>query len=67
MKTKKIDAGSVNVYKVQQSTKTIEFLTNQYKKRRISTENYIKLVHENLANLTSQRNYSEYLNNIGQN
>ena len=67
MENKKYEAGSINVAKIKESIKTIEMLTSQYKKRRMSTENYIKLVHENLSNLTSQRNYNEYLNNIGQN
>lgn len=60
-------AGSVNVAKIQESVKSIEILTSQYKKRRMSTQEYIKLVHENLSNLTNQRNYREYLNKIGQN
>ena len=47
--------------------KSIEVLTSQYKKRRMSTQEYIKLVHENLSHLTTQRNYMEYLNSIGQN
>lgn len=67
MEKKKYEAGSVNVAKIKESVKTIELLTSQYKKRRMNTENYIKLVHENLANLTTQRNYTDYLNNIGQN
>ena len=61
------EAGSVNVAKIRESIKAIEMLTSQYKKRRMNTENYIKLVHENLSNLTNQRNYKEYLKNIGQN
>jgi hypothetical protein len=53
--------------KVKEATSAIEFLTRQYKRKRISTESYIKLVHENLSQLTTQRNYLEYLKNIGQN
>jgi hypothetical protein len=60
-------AGSVNVTKIQESVKSIEILTSQYKKRRMSTQEYIKLVHENLSHLTTQRNYLDYLNSIGQN
>jgi hypothetical protein len=67
MENKKYEAGSINVAKIQEATKSIEFLTNQYKKRRMSTEDYIKSVHENLGNLTTRRNYVEYLNHIGQN
>ena len=67
MGNKKNEAGSINTAQIKESVKSIEILTSQYKKRRLNTENYIKLVHENLANLTNQRNYTEYLNNIGQN
>jgi hypothetical protein len=65
MENKKYEAGSINVAKIQEATKSIEFLTNQYKKRRMNTEDYIKMIHENLAQLTSQRNYQEYLKHIG--
>ena len=67
MEKKKYEAGSINVAKIRESVKTIELLTSQYKKRRMNTEDYIKLVHENLSNLTTQRNYTDYLKNIGQN
>jgi len=67
MENKKYEAGSINTVKIKESIKSIELLTSQYKKKRMSTENYIKLVHEKLANLTTQRNYVEYLKNIGQN
>ena len=64
---KKNEPGSVNVKKITESTTAIENLTSQYKKKRISTEIYIKQVHENLSKLTTQRDYLEYLKNIGQN
>lgn len=62
----KYEPGSINVVSIQDSIKSIEMLTKQYKRRRLSTENYIKMVHENLSKLTSQRNYIQYLKNIGQ-
>jgi hypothetical protein len=64
---KNYEAGSINVVKIKESVKAIEFLTKQYKRKRMSTEDYIKSIHENLSQLTTQRNYLEYLNNIGQN
>ena len=67
MEKKKYEAGSINVAKIRESIKTIEILTSQYKKRRMNTEDYIKSVHESLSNLTTQRNYIDYLKNIGQN
>lgn len=67
METKKTEPGSINVKKITESTTAIENLTKQYKKKRISTENFIISVHENLAKLTTQRDYLEYLKHIGQN
>lgn len=64
--TNKTQAGSVNVKEINQAVKTIEMLTNQYKRKRMSTEKYIQSVHESLSKLTSERNYWEYLKNIGQ-
>lgn len=63
----KKEPGTINVAKIKESVNAIEFLTKQYKRKRMSTEQYIKSVHENLSHLTTQRNYLEYLNNIGQN
>lgn len=63
----KREAGSINVAKIKESVNAIEFLTKQYKRKRMSTEQYIKSVHENLSHLTTQRNYLEYLSSIGQN
>ncbi len=66
MTTKKMEPGSVNMKEIVESIKTIEVLTSQYKKKRLSTDKYLSLMNESLSNLTSQRNYLEYLKNIGQ-
>lgn len=66
MNTKK-EPGIINVVKINESIKSIHFLTSQYKRKRIDTKNYIKLIHENLSQLTTERNYLNYLKNIGQN
>jgi len=65
MENKKYEPGSINVKLITESVNSIELLTKMYKRKRISTENYIKKVHENLSKLTSQRNYLEYLKNLG--
>jgi hypothetical protein len=65
MENKKYEPGSINVKLITESVNSIELLTKMYKRKRISTENYIKQVHENLSKLTSQRNYLEYLKNLG--
>lgn len=63
---KTYEPGSVNVKEITEAVKSIEFLTQQYKRKRMSTESYIQSVHENLLRLTSERNYWDYLKNIGQ-
>lgn len=65
MKAKQ-EPGSVNTKQITESLKAIEVLTSQYKRKRMSTENYIQMMHENLSKLTDERNYWEYLKNIGQ-
>jgi len=67
MENKKETTGTINVAKINESIKSIECLTSQYKRKRMTTEQYIKNVHENLSNLTTERNYFEYLRSIGQN
>jgi hypothetical protein len=62
----KAETGSVDMKKIGDSLNSIEFLTSQYKRKRISTEIYIQKVHENLSKMTTERNYWEYLKNIGQ-
>ena len=58
--------GSKNVKMINEATKRIETLTSQYKKKRITTENYIKEVHLSLSQMSDERDYVEYLTNIGQ-
>jgi hypothetical protein len=58
--------GTKDIKAIQDSIKRIELLTTNYKKKRMSEESYIKGVHEALSKMTSQRNYVEYLSNIGQ-
>lgn len=58
--------GSKNVVATKESIKNIETLTNLFKRKRISEQDYILKVNQNLAKLTDERNYIEYLVNIGQ-
>jgi hypothetical protein len=64
---KEYTPGSVNVKEIKEAVKAIELYTSMYKRKRLTTENYIKKVHIALSRLTSQRDYFEYLRNIGQN
>lgn len=59
-------AGTKNIKQINESIKRIESLTNQYKRKRMSEENYIKSVHEALSKMTNERDYISYLSNIGQ-
>jgi len=65
MENKK-EIGFVDMVKVNESIESIEFLTTQYKKRRMTTASYVKLIRENLNKLSSERDYFEYLHRIGQ-
>lgn len=58
--------GTKNVVSINQSIKNIETLTQQFKKKRISQEEYILRVNQNLAKMADERDYIDYLVNIGQ-
>lgn len=63
---KDIKKGTKNIVAINSSINTVESLTNQFKLKRISIEEYIKEVHIALSGMTNERNYIEYLSNIGQ-
>jgi hypothetical protein len=58
--------GTKNVVARNQALKNIDFLLARYKRKRMSDDEFIKRINENLASLSEQRNYIEYLQNIGQ-
>lgn len=62
----KKEAGTFNYLKTREAIRNIEYLTKRFSRSRMSTERYIMEVNQNLANMTTQRNYMEYLKNIGQ-
>jgi len=66
-KSKNQEAGTVNVKIIRESIKSIELHTSLYKKKRITTEKYIKVLHDSMSKMATQRDYLEYLKNIGQN
>lgn len=63
---KDIKKGTKNIVAINSSINTVESLTNQFKLKRISIEEYIKEMHIALSGMTNERNYIEYLSNIGQ-
>ncbi len=64
MNTKK--TGTKDVVAIKEATKRIEKLTELFKRRRITQEQYVIKVNQSLASMTSERDYLEYLKNIGQ-
>lgn len=58
--------GSKNVKKINEELKCIETLTKQFKRKRISLEQYTRQINESLSNMNNQRDYLIYLKNIGQ-
>lgn len=57
---------TINVKEQNEAIKSIESYTKMYKRNRIKTAEYQKAVTENLIKLDSERDYAEYLKNIGQ-
>lgn len=60
-----MSTGSKNVVAIQKSTKKIEDLTLQFKMKRISYEAFVEGVNEAMSEMTSKRDYLEYMKNIG--
>lgn len=58
--------GSKNVMAEKESIKNIETLTNMFKRKRLTPDEYIRMVNQNLAKITDERDYINYLQNIGQ-
>ena len=58
--------GSKNVIAEKESIKNIETLTNMFKRKRLTPDEYIRMVNQNLSKMADERNYIEYLVNIGQ-
>jgi acetate kinase len=59
-------SGTKNVVAINESIKNIETLTEQFKRKRLSQDEYVLRVNQNLSKMTDEINYIEYLINIGQ-
>jgi len=66
METKNKKIGTKNTVAINQTIKSIETLTNFFKRKRISQDEYIRRVNQKLSSMTSERDYIKYLQNIGQ-
>ena len=60
-----MSTGSKNVVAIQKSTKKIEDLTVQFKMKRISYEVFVQGLNQAMSEMTSKRDYLEYMRNIG--
>jgi hypothetical protein len=57
--------GTKNVVAIENATKSIETLTSLFKSKRISYEEFVKGINQNLSDMSSKRDYIQYLKNIG--
>jgi hypothetical protein len=60
-----MSTGTKNVVAIKNATKKIEELTKQFKMNRIGYEEFVKLMNECMAEMSSKRDYIEYMKNIG--
>jgi hypothetical protein len=60
------NTGTKNLVAINKSIKNIELLTEQFKRKRLSHDDYVRRVNQNLSEMTDERNYIDYLVNIGQ-
>jgi hypothetical protein len=57
--------GTKNVVEIKKGVESIEKLTNLFKSKRISYEEFVEGINISLSNMTNKRDYIEYLTNIG--
>jgi hypothetical protein len=57
--------GTKNVVAIQNSISNIETLTSLFKTKRISYDEFVQGINKNLSDMTSERDYIQYLRNIG--
>lgn len=60
-----MSTGTKNVVAIKGSTKKIEDLTAQFKLKRINYEQFVEGVNLAMSEMTSERDYVEYMRNIG--
>mgnify|MGYP003339412138 FL=1 len=60
------ETGTINFLQKQDAIKNIERMTKIFKRNKLTTEEYITSIQENLSKLSDKRDYMKYLNNIGQ-
>lgn len=57
--------GTKNVVAINNSVSNIETLTSLFKTKRISYDEFVQGINQNLSDMTNKRDYIEYLRNIG--
>ena len=58
-------SGTKNVVAIQNSILNIETLTSLFKTKRISYDEFVQGINKNLSDMTNERDYIQYLRNIG--
>ena len=58
--------GTKDVVAIKTAIKDIEKLTEMFKRKRLSHDEYVLRVNKKLASMNTERDYMQYLQNIGQ-
>ena len=58
--------GTKNIVAEKNSINSIETLISQYKKKRLTTDEFVVRINQSLSHMTNERDYIKYLTNIGQ-
>jgi hypothetical protein len=58
--------GTKDVVAIKTAIKDIQKLTELFKRKRLSQDEYVLRVNKKLASMDSERDYIQYLQNIGQ-
>lgn len=58
--------GTRNVTAEREAIEAIESIIRQFKKRRMTRDEFVRRVNQNLSKMADERDYIQYLQNIGQ-
>lgn len=58
--------GTKDVVSIKEAIRDIEKLTEMFKRKRLTQDQYVLRVNQKLASMDTERDYLQYLQNIGQ-
>lgn len=58
--------GTKDVVAIKEAIRDIEKLTEMFKRKRLTQDQYVLRVNQKLASMDTERDYLQYLQNIGQ-